>query len=124
MGILSRIFGRNEESDDEKELRLYNKQRAKEERISDATGKAVFVVDDVFSIGGRGTVAVGTVTEGAFSVGDKVTIDSEQSTETVITDLEQFRKQCDIVYEGDNAGMLLKDITRSQIHKGDLIIKR
>lgn len=123
MRLLRKLFAHNKETDDQKELRLYNEQKANKQNISDATAKAVFVVDDVFTITGRGTVAVGTVTEGTFSVGDKVTIDSVQRTETVIAALELFRRQCDTISEKQNAGILLKDISREQINKGDLILK-
>lgn len=56
-------------------------------------------------------------------MGDHVTIDSTQNFDTVITGIEKFRKTLDTVNEGDNAGMLLKDVSRGQLSKGDLIIK-
>lgn len=125
MGFLSRLFGRSEETDDQKEIRLYSehsaqtKTRAPEAAVS-PTGKSVFEISDTFTITGRGTVVTGTVTEGSFSVGDHVTV---AGFETEITGIEQFRKQCDTVCEGDNAGILLRGVTRDQVHSGDLIIK-
>ncbi len=134
MGLLGKLFGRSGETDDQKEIRLYNEEKSAPHRVTESapqknpsvclsSAKACFVVDDVFTISGRGTVVTGSVEKGSFSVGDHVTIDSTQSFDTVITGIEQFRKTLDTVNEGDNAGMLLKDVSRGQLSKGDLIIK-
>lgn len=140
MGFLSKLFGRSGETDDQKEIRLYNEEKSAPHRVTETPfteaapacpngAKACFVIDDVFTITGRGivvkgtvagTVVTGTVTKGSFSVGDKITANG---ITTVITGIEQFRKQCDTICEGDNAGILLKDVSRGQIGKGDLIIK-
>ena len=124
MGLFSKLFGRSNETDDQREIRLYNenKPEATGSPVQNM-GKSVFVVNDVFSISGRGTVVVGTVTEGSFSVGDKVIIDSESNTEAVITGIEMFRKLLDTVHEGDNAGILLGNVPRNCISRGDLLIK-
>lgn len=130
MGLLSKLFGRAEETDDQREIRQYNEQNAgftaepvNSQHFTDS-GKAVFVVEDVFTISGRGTVVTGTVTEGCFNVGDNVTIDSDVKIPAVITGIEQFRKMLDTAHAGDNAGLLLSsNITRNQIHHGDLITK-
>ena len=134
MGFLDKLFGRSGETDDQKEIRLYNEEKSAPHSIKETAQqknasvcpsgtKACFVVDDVFNITGRGSVVTGTVTEGSFSVGDKVTVNGSHSYETVITGIEQFRKTLDTVHEGNNAGILLRGVTRGQIGKGDLIIK-
>ena len=86
------------------------------------SGGFEFAVDDVFSITGRGTVVTGRVTRGIVRVGDEVTI-SPSGINTVVTGIEQFRKSLDYVQEGDYAGILLRGITRDQIHRGDLLLR-
>lgn len=131
MGLLDKLFGRSGETDDQKEIRLYNEEKSTPHSVKETApqktvsvcpsgAKACFAVDDIFNITGRGTVVTGTVTEGSFCVGDKVTVNG---IDTTITGIEQFRKTLDTVNEGDNAGILLRDVSRGQIGKGDLIIK-
>ena len=111
-------------TDDEKELREYEEYYTPQSGVADGT-YAEFVVGDVFTISGKGTVAVGTVTGGVFHVGDEVVI-VRGSTEipSVITGIEQFRKTCDSVSEGANAGLLLRNIDRKQIGRNDIIKKQ
>ena len=89
-----------------------------------ASGNGVMEVDDVFSIKGRGTVATGRVESGSFSVGETVTIQKQDGTSitTTIASLEAFRKTLDVAQAGDNCGMLLRDVERSDIESGDQII--
>lgn len=124
MGTLKNLFGRLFETDDQREVRLYNEQnRSPMNNSSVRSDGACFVIDDVFTVAGRGTVVTGRVTRGSFSVGDTVTIDCDHSFKTVITSIEQFRKTCDSVSEGANAGILLRGVQRNQVVKGNLIIK-
>lgn len=111
-------------TDDEKELREYEEYYTPQSGVADGT-YAEFVVGDVFTISGRGTVAVGTVTGGVFRVGDEVVI-VHGSTEipSVVIGIEQFRKICDSASEGANAGFFLKDIDRKQISRNDIIKKQ
>lgn len=125
MGLFGKLFGRSRETDDERELRAYEEQGydhsiAPQAPVT-ANGNSVFEVSDVFVISGRGAVVTGTVTEGSFSVGDRVSV---AGFETEITGIEQFRKQCDTVSRGDNAGILLRGVTRGTVGSGDLIIKK
>lgn len=131
MGLFSKLFGRSGETDDEKEIRLYNEEKSAPHKVTETPSaeaasvcpsgaEACFVIEDVFTITGRGTVVTGTVTKGSFSVGDKVTVNG---IETTITGIEQFRKKLDTVNAGDNAGILLGDISRGQLAGGGLIIK-
>lgn len=122
MGFFKQLFGHDSETDDQREERLYREQNSS---VPVSTG-ACYVVDDVFSVGGRGTVVVGKVTKGAFSVGDKVKIDDRSGNapiESKITAVEMFMKQVRSASAGENAGLLLGGIDRNQVKKGDLIIK-
>lgn len=123
MGLLGKLLNKNKESDDQKELRLYEECRANEAPQTD--GSACFIADDAFPIAGRGVVVAGVVAEGTFSVGDKVMLDdlSGELRETQILRLETFRKVRTSVSEGEEAGMLLKGLQRKDIKQGDLIIK-
>ena len=112
-------------TDDERELREYEEYYTPQSGVADGT-YAEFVVSDVFSVSGRGTVAVGTVTGGVFSVGDKVVIvrGREDEIASEIIGIEQFRKVCTSVSEGANAGFLLKNVDRKQIGRNDIIKKQ
>ncbi len=112
-------------TDDERELREYEEYYTPQSGVADGT-YAEFVVSDVFSVSGRGTVAVGTVTGGVFSVGDKVVIvrGREDEIASEIIGIEQFRKVCNSVSEGANAGFLLKDVDRKQISRNNIIKKQ
>ena len=112
-------------TDDEKELREYEQYYTPQSGVAEGT-YSEFVVSDVFSISGRGTVAVGTVTGGVFRQGDEVLIvhGNNDGIPTTIVGIEQFRKVCDSVSEGANAGFILKDVDRKQISRNDIIKKK
>jgi len=79
-------------------------------------------VEDVFSIKGRGTVATGRVERGQIKVGDSVEIIGlKDTTKTVITGVEMFRKTLDEAQAGDNVGILLRGIERTDIERGQVI---
>lgn len=109
-------------TDDERELREYEAYYTPQSGVAEGT-YAEFVVSDVMSISGRGTIVVGTVTGGVFSVGDKVTIERGRNDEiqTEIMGIEQFRKICVSVSEGANAAFLLKDVDKKQVGRNDII---
>ena len=82
-------------------------------------------VEDVFSITGRGTVATGRIERGRIKVGEAVEIVgliAEPLTSTV-TGVEMFRKLLDEGEAGDNAGLLLRGIEKTQIRRGMVIVK-
>jgi translation elongation factor EF-Tu-like GTPase len=112
-------------TDDERELREYEEYYTPQSGVADGT-YAEFVVSDVFTVSGRGTVAVGPVTGGVFSVGDKVVIVRGRENEiySEIIGIEQFRKVCNTVSEGANAAFMLKDVDRKQIGRNDIIKKQ
>ena len=81
-------------------------------------------VEDVFTITGRGTVATGRVERGVVKVGDTVEIVGMGSKlSTVITGVEMFRKLLDQAQAGDNVGLLLRGIQRSDIERGQVLCK-
>jgi elongation factor Tu len=81
-------------------------------------------VEDVFTITGRGTVATGRVERGQLKIGEPVEIVGIRPTRnSVATSLEQFRKTCDFIVAGDNAGILLRGLNRTDIERGQVICK-
>jgi elongation factor Tu len=82
-------------------------------------------VEDVFTITGRGTVATGRVESGKVKIGDEVEIVglNEEPKKTVVTGVEMFRKLLDEAVAGDNIGVLLRGIERTQIERGQVLAK-
>ena len=82
-------------------------------------------VEDVFTITGRGTVATGRVERGVVKVSDEVEIVGlkAEKTKTVVTGVEMFRKLLDQAEAGDNIGVLLRGVQRSEIERGQVISK-
>ena len=81
-------------------------------------------VEDVFTITGRGTVATGRVERGVIKIQDPVEIVGiKETTTSVVTGIEMFRKSLDFAQSGDNAGILLRGIDRKDIERGQVIAK-
>ena len=82
-------------------------------------------VEDVFSITGCGTVATGRVERGVLHVSDEVEIIGihEDVKKTVVTGIEMFRKLLDEAQAGDNIGALLRGVQRTEIERGQVLIK-
>jgi elongation factor Tu len=82
-------------------------------------------VEDVFSITGRGTVATGRIEQGVVNTGDQVEIVGihEQTTKTIVTGVEMFRKILDQGQAGDNVGCLLRGTKREDIERGQVLCK-
>ena len=82
-------------------------------------------VEDVFTITGRGTVATGRVDRGRAKVGEEVEIIglTEERKKSVITGLEMFKKTLDFAEAGDNVGVLLRGIQRTEIERGQVLAK-
>ena len=82
-------------------------------------------VEDVFSITGRGTVATGRVERGALHVSDEVEIVGikEETRKVVVTGIEMFRKLLDEAQAGDNIGALLRGVQRTEIERGQVLVK-
>ena len=82
-------------------------------------------VEDVFSITGRGTVATGRVERGVVKMSDQVEIVglTEEKRTTVVTGVEMFRKLLDYAEAGDNIGVLLRGVQRTEIERGQVLAK-
>ncbi len=79
-------------------------------------------VEDVFTITGRGTVATGRVERGSLKPNDEVEIVGIKETrKVVVTSMEMFRKSLDYVEAGDNAGCLLRGVSRDEIERGQVL---
>jgi len=80
-------------------------------------------VEDVFTITGRGTVATGRIERGSVKVGDAVEIVGITDTrKSVVTGIEMFRKIMDEAQAGDNVGILLRGIDKTQVERGQVIV--
>ena len=82
-------------------------------------------IEDIFSITGRGTVATGRVERGIVKVSDEVEIIglTTERRKTVVTGVEMFRKLLDQAEAGDNIGVLLRGIQRTDIERGQVLSK-
>ncbi|MBR4893559.1 MAG: elongation factor Tu [Clostridia bacterium] len=82
-------------------------------------------VEDVFSITGRGTVATGRVERGQLKVSEEVEIVglTDESRKVVVTGIEMFRKLLDYAEAGDNIGVLLRGVQRTEIERGQVLAK-
>ena len=81
-------------------------------------------VEDVFSITGRGTVATGRVERGTVKVGDTAELVGIKETRSaVITGVEMFRKLLDQAEAGDNVGLLLRGLNRTDVVRGQVLCK-
>ena len=86
---------------------------------------ALMPVEDVFSITGRGTVATGRIETGVFNTGDEVDIIGmgAEKLKSTVTGVEMFRKILDRGEAGDNVGILLRGIEKTDIKRGMVICK-
>lgn len=82
----------------------------------------MMAIEDVFSIKGRGTVVTGRIDRGKVKVGDTVEIVGLRETRsTVVTGVEMFHKQLDEGIAGDNVGLLLRGIERTDVERGQVL---
>ncbi len=82
-------------------------------------------VEDVFTITGRGTVATGRVERGQINTSEEVEIVglTDEKRKVVVTGLEMFRKTLDYAEAGDNVGVLLRGVQRTEIERGQVLAK-
>ena len=81
-------------------------------------------IEDVFSISGRGTVVTGRIERGQVKIGDEVEIVGiKETTKTVCTGVEMFRKILDSGEAGDNIGALLRGVKRDDVERGQVLAK-
>jgi elongation factor Tu len=94
------------------------------EPVRDLDKPFLMPVEDVFSITGRGTVATGRIEQGIVNTGDTVEIVGvKDTTTTVVTGVEMFRKILDEGRAGDNVGCLLRGTKREEIERGQVLCK-
>ena len=95
-----------------------------DEPIRDTERPFLMPVEDVFTITGRGTVATGRIERGIIHIGDSVEIIGlRETTTSTCTGVEMFRKILDEGQAGDNAGLLLRGVKRTDIERGQVIVK-
>ena len=116
------------EGDPEWEAKIDELMNAVDEWIPtperDNTKPFLMSIEDVFTITGRGTVVTGRVERGQLKLNDEVEIVGLKDTQkTVVTGIEMFRKQLDYAEAGDNAGVLLRGISREQVQRGQVLAK-
>jgi len=87
-------------------------------------GAFLMPIEDVFSISGRGTVVTGRVERGIVKTGEEVEIvGMKETTKTVVTGVEMFRKLLDEGRAGDNIGALLRGTKRDEVERGQVLCK-
>ena len=87
-------------------------------------GAFLMPIEDVFSISGRGTVVTGRVERGIVKTGEEVEIvGMKDTTKTVVTGVEMFRKLLDEGRAGDNIGALLRGTKRDEVERGQVLCK-
>ena len=92
--------------------------------VRDTDKPFLMSIEDVFTITGRGTVVTGRVERGQLKLNDEVEIVGLRDTQkTVVTGIEMFRKSLDYAEAGDNAGVLLRGISREQVERGQVLCK-
>ena len=97
-----------------------------EQPVRDADKPFLMPVEDVFSITGRGTVATGRIEAGVINSGEPVDIVGmgEEKLTSTVTGVEMFRKILDRGEAGDNVGLLLRGIEKTEIRRGMVIAKQ
>ncbi len=94
------------------------------EPVRDTDKPFLLPIEDVFSITGRGTVGTGRIERGVVKVGDKVQrIGIRETLETTVTGVEMFRKLLDDAQAGDNVGLLLRGVDKSDLERGMVLAK-
>jgi len=92
------------------------------EPVRDVDKPFLMPIEDVFSISGRGTVVTGRIERGKITPGTEVEIVGLRETrKTVCTSIEMFRKTLDYGQAGDNAGLLLRGIERTEVQRGMVV---
>ena len=87
--------------------------------------KFKLVVEDVFKIVDRGIVVTGRVNEGKIFVGDEIEIHKTNGTviQSKVEDMEKFHELIDVAQMGDDIGMLVANVTKEDVSRGDVVLK-
>lgn len=129
MGLFD-IFKKKEKTDVEK----YYEERQQTQNYASPTQQSYFnpqgdnfqfLVDDIFTITGKGMVVTGNIKSGTISVGDSVNIvrNGMVVKSTTITGIEEFKKLLKTAQAGQNVGILLSEVRKKEIAKGDILTK-
>ena len=95
------------------------------EPVRDIEKPFLMPIEDVFSISGRGTVVTGRIERGIVNVGDEIEIVGiRDTTTTVCTGVEMFRKLLDEGRAGENVGVLLRGTKREDVERGQVLSKK
>ncbi len=116
------------EGDAESEKQIHELMKSIDEHIPTPVREIdkpfLLAVEDVFSITGRGTVATGRIERGQIKVGEEVEIVGLQETrKTIVTGVEMYQKTLDSGIAGDNVGILLRGVEKTQIERGQVLAK-
>lgn len=111
------------EDQDSKDVDVLLAQAHADSPTSTVTGTFEMVVEDVFSIQGRGTVVTGKVSAGSLRVGQRVQLvrAGVVTATTSVTGIEQFRKVIDTAVAGDFVGLLLDGVSKADVLVGDVL---
>lgn len=94
------------------------------EPVRDTEKPFLMPVEDVFTIQGRGTVVTGRVERGILKPNEEIEIVGiRDSRKTVVTGIEMFRKSLDEARAGDNTGLLLRGIEKTDVERGQVVVK-
>lgn len=93
-----------------------------QEVVNSVPSNCVMVVEDVFSIMGKGVVVTGTILRNSINLNDTLII-METGKMTQVIGIEVFRKQLETASSGMNVGLLLKDVTRDEIKNSYKLLK-
>ncbi|MDP8288947.1 MAG: elongation factor Tu [Candidatus Electryonea clarkiae] len=118
----------NNPDDEEKTASIFELMEAVDSYVElperDIDKPFIMPVEDVFSITGRGTVATGRIERGVVNIGDNVQLlGLGADRKTVVTGVEMFRKILDRGEAGDNAGLLLRGVDKTEIERGMVLAK-
>jgi len=95
-----------------------------EEPVRDTDKDFLMPIEDVFSISGRGTVVTGRIERGVVKTGEEVElVGIRETTKTICTGVEMFRKLLDEGRAGDNVGLLLRGTKRDAVERGQVVAK-
>jgi len=117
------------EGDEEAQKQVVELMAAVDEYIPeperDTAKPFLMPIEDVFTITGRGTVVTGRVEQGVLKVGEEIEIVGiqPQTSKTVVTGIEMFRKMLDEAQAGDNAGILLRGTKKDEVQRGQVLSK-
>ncbi len=121
MGIISKLFNLGVKAEGSGEPVQTQTDTPIQTHNTSYSGDAFMIVEDVFTIAGRGTVVTGRIISGDIRIGDEIKINGV--TPSRIDGIEMFRKTLDYATVGDNVGLLLNGITKDMINRGDALSK-